>query len=127
MGQVQVLLCPPTEDDRKELRAYSNIGEDALRLTHRKRKDTIQAKERTLSHYEIIVHPNEEVDLDDSRLSILEEQSDQAASWAKSEFVQWFAVFDEEKLRPFFIRNYNPAKATLEEQYQELIEVKFDD
>ena len=33
MGRVQILLCPPTDKDKKELRAYSHIGADALRLS----------------------------------------------------------------------------------------------
>jgi len=41
--------------------------------------------------------------------------------------VNWFLKFDEEKLRPFFIRKYNPAKAVLEDEYQELIKLKFRD
>ena len=33
MGRVQILLCPPTDKDRKELKAYSQIGADALKLS----------------------------------------------------------------------------------------------
>jgi len=38
--------------------------------------------------------------------------------------VKWFVKFDEQKLRPFFIRKYNAAKLVLEDEYQELINMK---
>jgi len=36
-------------------------------------------------------------------------------SWADSGFVKWFAKFDEEKLRPFLIRNYDVVTALIED------------
>lgn len=67
MGRVQILLCPPTDKDRKELRAYSQIGADALKLSMvgTLRKSMIAPKERAVSHYEVIVHPNEENEVED--------------------------------------------------------------
>ena len=59
-----------------------------------------------VSHYEEVVHPNEEKDLDETtRYSILVGQG-KAFGWVHSRFVRWFMNFDAEKLRPFFIRNY---------------------
>ena len=43
-------------------------------------------------------------------------------SWATSGFVNWFIRFDENKLRPFLIRNYNAGKAELEDQYHEMVQ-----
>ena len=48
-------------------------------------------------------------------------------SWADSKFVKWFAEFDEAKLRPFLIRNYDVVTALIEDEYQDLINEKFDD
>jgi hypothetical protein len=61
------------------------------------------------SEYGEIVHPNEEK-------SVISEQASQKpsyllgaqpASWVDSAFVKWFAEFDENKLRPWLIRNYS--------------------
>lgn len=91
MGRVQILLCPPTEEDKKELRAYSQIGTDALRLSVFKKRGASlnqDAKTRTVSHYEEMVHPNFEEDPEDIlRRSMLEQAGETAASWATSKFV----------------------------------------
>lgn len=55
------------------------------------------------------------------KMSYLMPEAPEPGSWADSRFVNWFATFDEEKLRPFFIRNYNVVTALLEDEYQELI------
>jgi len=75
------------------------------------------------SHYSEIEHPNEQKD-DSSE----EEEYDPTlpASWAKSKFVRWFSRFDENTLRPFFIRKYNKARMLLEDEYQELLQQKVD-
>jgi hypothetical protein len=65
------------------------------------------------SHYEEIEHPNEAND--DS--SEEEHDPNEPASWAKSRFVKWFAHYDENVLRPFFIRKYNKARIMLEDEY----------
>ena len=41
--------------------------------------------------------------------------------------MRWFMIFDEEKLRPFFIKNYSKALVVLNEEYQTLIKDNFDD
>ena len=91
MGRVQILLCPPTAEDKKELRAYSQIGTDALRLSvFKKRGHSVNqdAKTRTVSHYEEMLHPNLEEDPEENlRMSMLEQAGDSAASWATSKFV----------------------------------------
>ena len=81
------------------------------------------------SEYEEIVHPNAEEEPEEIRrkMSYLMPDGPEPGSWADSRFVRWFADFDEHKLRPFFIRNYNVATAMLEDEYQELIANKFDD
>jgi len=35
------------------------------------------------------------------------------ASWATSKFYKWFSVFDEQKIKAFFIRNYSPKDEKL--------------
>jgi hypothetical protein len=73
-------LCPPTDADRKELRAYSHIGGDAMRLSMmQRRKSTVavDAKTRAVSHYEEIIHPNFEEDPEETmRMSMLEAAGD---------------------------------------------------
>jgi len=58
--------------------------------------------------YEEIVHPNEEKSMISDALSRRPSYllGAQPASWVNSAFVNWFVKFDEEKLRPFLIRNY---------------------
>jgi len=34
-----------------------------------------------------------------------------------SRFVRWFVKFDEQKLRPFFIKNYTKALIVLADEY----------
>ena len=70
-----------------------------------------------ISHYEEVIHPNEEKDLDETtRYSVLYAQG-KAVGWVHSRFVRWFMNFDEEKLRPFFIRNYTKTLVILENEY----------
>lgn len=48
----------------------------------------MDVKQRTVSHYEEMVHPNLEEDPEENlRLSMLEQQGETAASWATSAFV----------------------------------------
>lgn len=74
-------------------------------------------KRRASSHYEEILHPNEEV------AEKNDEEIDPNAPfhWPTSRFVVWFLKFDEETLRPFFIRKYSKTRLLIEDQYQELI------
>ena len=83
------MLCPPTAEDKAELRSYSQIGTDALRLSVMQSRKSVQGdKHRTVSHYEIMLHPNLEEDPEENlRMSMLEAAGDGAASWATSKFV----------------------------------------
>ena len=73
-------------------------------------------KRRNSSVYEDITHPNEE------ETEKLEEFDPNAAfHWPQSSFVRWFLKFDEDSMRPFFIRKYSKSKMLIEDQYQELI------
>jgi hypothetical protein len=73
------------------------------------------SRRRGSSHHEEIIHPNEEKE---RSTSILDEVVPGSPfHWPSSRFVRWFLVFDEEKLRPFFIRNYDRAVALLEDEY----------
>ena len=67
------------------------------------------------SHYEEIIHPNEEKPLDESMVSNKDEN--EPASWATSSFVRWFLQIDENLLRPFFIRKYNKNVRLLDDEY----------
>jgi len=96
MDVVQKLLMPPKElptDDHKE------------------------GSEETVSSYEEIVHPNEEVSVFSSAPSrrpsytLGNSATEEPPSWTNSRFVNWFLVYDETKLRPFLIRKYSAIKA----------------
>ena len=88
MDATQKFLVPPKEGAGHEDRHLSQV---------------------TTSMYEEIVHPNEEKsmisDAPSRRPSYL--LGTQPASWVNSAFVNWFVQFDENKLRPFLIRNYS--------------------
>ena len=70
------------------------------------------------SEHEEVVHPNQEVD----SASVLGGVGNGPHPWAfvDSGFVKWFMVFDETKLRPFLIRNYDTDKAILQDQLYDL-------
>jgi hypothetical protein len=126
MGKVQKILVPSTKEDREEYeahqRSYSNISRTSIA---RRKKSAASAGD--ISHYEEMIHPNEEKELDEStRYSVLFAQG-QAVGWVHSRFVRWFIQFDEEKLRPFFIKNYSLALIILEEEYQTLLKENFED
>lgn len=129
MPKVQKILCPPTIEDKEEFarsqRAISTISQVLRQSMAKQPRPSIKSE----SEYEQIVHPNEEPEVEEIRrkMSYLLPEAPEPGSWADSRFVNWFALFDEEKLRPFFIRNYNVATAIMEDQYQELIQNKFDD
>jgi hypothetical protein len=118
MGKVQKMLVPATVEDKEEyLEERRHASYVADRYINEK---SIEVGRST--HYEEIIHPNEEND-------DIEEEGDQKSNigWVNSRFVRWFGRFDEEKLRPFFIRKYNSAKTILEDEYQELLKLKFKD
>lgn len=89
-------------------------------------KDEIKEEE----DFEQIVHPNLEQEPEEPRRrakSYLLPDGPEPGSWADSWFVKWFAKFDETKLRPFLIRDYDVMIALMEDEYQDLIQNKFDD
>lgn len=77
-----------------------------------------KASSLDVTHYEEIEHPNEEKsNLDETtRYSILVAQGENVG-WVHSKFVRWFVNFDENTLRPFFIRKYTIEKQILEDEY----------
>lgn len=83
---------------------------------------------RHMSHYEEVIHPNlEKHDGDEDeegkvRLeSVLDGAIRQAepGSFYTSALVKWFVKYDEAKLKPFLIRNYDRLRAIVEDKYQE--------
>ena len=49
------------------------------------------------------------------------------SSWVNSRFVNWFIDFDENKMRPFLIRNYNIDKIMLADQLDDVMTKRFHD
>ena len=79
-------------------------------------------KARAESHYEEIVHVNQESDEEEDKETKREvwymmPNGPEEGSWADSRIVRWFAEFDEKKLRPFLIRNYNVLTAEIEDNF----------
>ena len=62
---------------------------------------------RTTSIYEEIQHPNEEHEEDEVLHPGQLDKEGKRVGWTGSSFYNWFARYDEEKLRPFLIRNYD--------------------
>lgn len=114
MSKVQQILVPATVEDKEEYlverRTVSLAAETYI--------NRAVEKARAMSHYEEILHPNEINEEDDSNNKSKQKST---IGWVNSKFVNWFLKFDEEKLRPFFIRKYDAAKAALEDEQQELI------
>lgn len=109
MGQVGKRLVPPTEEQaeeyNKEVRSTSVIIAQEL-----SRRGASMINE---SHYDLIQHPNEEQQPDSDE----EDDPNEPASWAKSRLYRWFSLWDENTLRPFFIRKYSKAKMLFEDEY----------
>lgn len=82
-----------------------------------------------LSVYEEIKHPNQESGGDDNarRATYLLPNGPEPGSFTDSRFVKWFVNFDENKLRPFLIRNYTFENMVLQEAINEMITKDFDD
>ena len=111
------MLVPATVEDKEE---YLEERREATFIA----ENYINEKSRSGTFYEEIVHPNEENDDGDvSHLGGVKSN----VGWVNSSFVKWFSKFDEEKLRPFFIRKYNAATVVLEDEYQELLQQKLRD
>lgn len=82
------------------------------------------AKARAVSLYEEMQHPNEEKEDDDMDPGLLDKDGNKVG-WTASSFYKWFANFDEKTLRPMFIRNYSPETIVLEDEYQDVLRMKF--
>jgi len=121
MGKVQKMLVPATNEDKEEyLVERRNASYIADRFINEK---SVELGRASLSMYEEIIHPNEEQEDEEEN----EDANQINIGWVNSRFVKWFGRVDEEKLRPFFIRKYNHAKTILEDEYQELIRLKYKD
>jgi len=119
MGKVQKMLVPATDEDKEEyLVERRNASYIADRFINEKSVELGRG-----SVYEEIIHPNEEQEDEEEN----EDANQINIGWVNSRFVKWFGRVDEEKLRPFFIRKYNHAKTILEDEYQELIRLKYKD
>jgi len=117
MAIVQKFLVPPSEEDEAEVardtRAKS-IAEDVAKTR------------RAASVYEEMQHPNEEEDHDEVDPGLLDSEGNRIG-WTGSGFYIWFGNFDERTLRPMFIRNYDPELIILEDEYQEVLKMKFNE
>jgi len=121
MGKVQKMLVPATNEDKEEyLVERRNASYIADRFINEK---SVELGRASVSMYEEIIHPNEEQEDEEEN----EDANQINIGWVNSRFVKWFGRVDEEKLRPFFIRKYNHAKTILEDEYQELIRLKYKD
>lgn len=121
MGKVQKMLVPATDEDKEEyLVERRNASYIADRFINEK---SVELGRASVSMYEEIIHPNEEQEDEEEN----EDANQKNIGWVNSRFVKWFGRVDEEKLRPFFIRKYNHAKTILEDEYQELIRLKYKD
>lgn len=121
MGKVQKMLVPATDEDKEEyLIERRNASYIADRFINEK---SVELGRASVSMYEEIIHPNEEQEDEEEN----EDANQKNIGWVNSRFVKWFGRVDEEKLRPFFIRKYNHAKTILEDEYQELIRLKYKD
>lgn len=81
------------------------------------------------SFYEEIKHPNLDMTIDDigHRMSYLLPEGAQPGAFSDSKFAKWFVLFDENKLRPFLIRNYTVENVIMQDIFNDLITREFDD
>lgn len=124
MQAVQRYLVPPTDRSRTEYtQVGSNIGRMPSQFQVHKKSETKEAEAE--SEYEAIVHPNEE-NLSRNISILLPTDPNAPRVFAQRSWVLWFIRFDNDKLRPFFIRNYSREKAQKEDEYAEAIMENFD-
>ena len=116
MAAFQKILIPPTKESKEEYgdpvqRSISMFSQvQAIELEKNNERNP------TVSEYEQLLHPNEETSEISHAISHFAGAAGQMPkSWATSSFVNWFIRFDENKLRPFLIRNYSAGKAELED------------
>ena len=104
MDSVQKILVPPKNNGLQDSAFDGRNASHVTGLTMH-------------THYEEIVHPNEEKsvisDAPSRRPSYL--LGTIPSSWTNSRFVNWFVDFDEKKLRPWLIRNYTLQNVLLQD------------
>lgn len=71
---------------------------------------------RAVSVYEEFKHPNEEEEHEDVDPGLIDKDGNRVG-WTGSKFYLWFSQFDENTLRPAFIRNYDRDVIILEDEY----------
>lgn len=81
---------------------------------------------RAPSVYEEMKHPNEESEHDMTIVGITDEKG-QRIGWTASSLYTWFVEYDERVLKPFFIRNYDPDVVVLEDEYQQVLKLQFEE
>lgn len=93
------------------------------------RTSMIEKFDRKHSFYEEIKHPNLDMTIDDigHRMSYLLPEGGEPGAFSDSKFAKWFVLFDENKLRPFLIRNYTVENVIMQDIFNELITKEFDD
>ena len=82
-----------------------------------------------VSHYENVIHPNEEKDERSvSDFSLIRPRAGSyllgrtpVVTWANSPFVNWFVNFDEKKLRPWLIRNYSLENVEKQDNFDDAV------
>ena len=84
------------------------------------------------THYEEIMHPNfdrpSEIEGSNvGRKTYLLGAGGEEGGFPNSRFAKWFAEFDENKIRPFLIRNYTLEAVETMDQLNELFTKNFDD
>jgi hypothetical protein len=80
---------------------------------------------RAASVYEEMQHPNEEEEHEEEVDPGLLNKNGEKIGWTNSWFYNWFSNYDEKTLRPMFIRNFSPEQIILEDEYQEVLRLKF--
>jgi hypothetical protein len=112
------------DDDESEITAPKNL--EVPKASPKNVRSSAHVEEE--EEYEEMIHPNLEKEEEEPRaITYLMPNGAEPGSWADSNFVKWFSVFDEQTLRPFFIRNYDVVTALIEDEYQDMLQAKFDD
>lgn len=73
-----------------------------------------------------MLHPNQEVDVDTPKSGTEISFEDEPASFSTGPFATWFLSFDERRLLPFLIHNYDKTRLVVDLQYQEKLKAKME-
>lgn len=99
-------------------------------LNERTKSIMEEAIQRAKSHYEEVKHPNIEEQEEEEELkkkppirkkSYFTPEELAQRNYTSTAWAQWLMEWDETVLRPFFIRNYDPERAELEDAYNDEI------